>query len=364
MKQRIIFILTIFLAAQWVFADSNTAKGAKKLNVVTSLSVLSSITREIGGDRVVVESLCGFDQDPHFVKALPSFKRLVSNADLFFQIGRSLELWVPQVINSSGNKKLISGGALVSVANGIKSLDVPKNLTREHGDIHPQGNPHVWLSPRAGLKLAENIRDALVKADITHKAVYEANYHLFKQKLAKKLFGEDLVKAAITEKGNHLKGPKNAVSLETLAVDDLWLYYDGNMLQNYALKQKQSIGGWISEAKKIDYGFFNYHSVFSYFIDAFNLNFHGLIEQKGGVAPPPRYINELVKKAHAQKITHIIAANYEGQKKLIDNVARRINGRSLLVAVDCAKDQSYIDLIDSLIKKLVDFKTLGAVKIS
>src|SRR5690606_53519 len=78
----------------------------KKLKVVTTLSVLKALAKEVGGTLIEVSSLSSATEDPHFVKAKPTFKRLVGEADLFIQIGRSLELWVPQVLASAGNSKL------------------------------------------------------------------------------------------------------------------------------------------------------------------------------------------------------------------------------------------------------------------
>lgn len=311
---------------------------AKKLNIVTSLSVLSAITRDIGGERVSVKSLSTADQDPHFVKALPSFKRWVSEADLFFENGRSLELWVPPVINSSGNAKLISGGGLISVSQGITALEVPKTLSREQGDIHPQGNPHVWLSPTAALKIAANIKDALIKFDPSHKAIYEKNFAAFKDKLAQKLFGEALVKAAQNN-------------------DFLWRLHEGHKLLDYIKERKLNLGGWLSEAQAIDYPFFTYHSVFSYLAQEFGLKIVGQIEEKSGVAPTAKYLQELIARAKAQKVTHIVAANYyKGQKKLIESVAQKIGGKNIFVAADCEPGQSYFAFMDTLLSQLVAFK--------
>ena len=44
-----------------------------KLNVVATTEDLASIAREIGGDRIAVESIARGYQDPHFVEAKPSF---------------------------------------------------------------------------------------------------------------------------------------------------------------------------------------------------------------------------------------------------------------------------------------------------
>lgn len=145
-----------------------TKKPASKLHVVTTLEVLKALTKEVGGELVEVECLSSASDDPHFVKAKPTFKRLVSEADLFIEVGRSLELWAPQVLQSSGNSKL-SGDGLLIASTDVKALEVPKELSRKHGDVHPEGNPHIWLSPTAALRMAKNIEKALIKKDEAHK---------------------------------------------------------------------------------------------------------------------------------------------------------------------------------------------------
>lgn len=315
-----------------------------KINIVTTLSVLASVTKAIGTDRVHVNSLSSASEDPHFVKAKPTFKKWVSDADLFIQIGRSLELWVPLVINSSGNQKLISGERLITASNNVTMLEVPSSLNRSAGDIHPQGNPHVWLSPLAVLKMAENIKNALVKVDTTNQIHYEKNFNEFKQQLSIAMFGQDLVKAAGT-------------------VDFLWRLLEGQKLKSYVAEKKKTLGGWLKSAASIDYTFITYHTEFSYLAYDFGLKVMGQIEEKSGIAPSARYQNELIKKAKENLVKHIVAATYYvGNTKLIETIANGIGGNKLFVQVDCSLDESYIAMMNRIIKSMVDFR--GAVRIA
>ena len=43
------------------------------LKVVTSTEDLASLAREVGGDKISIESIAKGYQDPHFVEAKPSF---------------------------------------------------------------------------------------------------------------------------------------------------------------------------------------------------------------------------------------------------------------------------------------------------
>lgn len=317
-------------------------KKAGKLKVVTTLEVLKALTKEIGKDLVEVESLSSAADDPHFVKAKPTFKRLVSEADLFIEVGRSLELWVPQVIESSGNPKLSGDGLIVASAD-VKALEVPKELSRKHGDVHPEGNPHIWLSPTAALKIAENIKKALSKKDPAHAKNYEENFTKFKLALAQAFFGKDLA--------------------EPSKIDFLWRLHEGKKLDEYLSKHKKTAGGFLKLAKSIDYPFITYHTVWSYMADEFQLNIFAQIEEKSGIAPSLKYQNELIKKAKAAKVRHIVTASYyKGNSKLIDLIKDQIEGQRIFIDVDCQKDESYIAMMDRILNELSKFKELPKIK--
>jgi zinc/manganese transport system substrate-binding protein len=66
MKRQIaLFVVACALGASPSFAQA-------KLNVMTTTEDLAAIAREVGGDRVTVESMARGYQYPHFVEAKPS----------------------------------------------------------------------------------------------------------------------------------------------------------------------------------------------------------------------------------------------------------------------------------------------------
>ena len=91
------------------------ARAQGKLNVVTTTEDLASIAREVGGDRITVESIAQGYQDPHFVEAKPSFILKLQKADLLVVVGRELEIgWLPPLIQQSRNAKIQPGARRVS----------------------------------------------------------------------------------------------------------------------------------------------------------------------------------------------------------------------------------------------------------
>ena len=93
-----------------------------KLNVITTTEDLASIAREVGGDRITVDSLARGYQDPHFVEAKPSFILKLQKADLLIVVGRELEIgWLPPLIQQSRNAKIQAGADGVSRRVGARA---------------------------------------------------------------------------------------------------------------------------------------------------------------------------------------------------------------------------------------------------
>lgn len=78
-----------------------SAQAAEKLKVVTSIPDLADLSRRIGGDRVEVQSICKGLENPHFVSVKPSHLVAMSRADVFVQVGLSLEVaFVPGLLEN------------------------------------------------------------------------------------------------------------------------------------------------------------------------------------------------------------------------------------------------------------------------
>ena len=133
-----------------------------KLTVITTTEDLASIAREVGGDRITVESIARGYQDPHFVEAKPSFILKLQKADILVAVGRDLEIgWLPPLIQQSRNAKVqVGGSGYVDASLKARILEIPQGqITRAEGDVHPLGNPHYWLDPENGKLVAKEIAD-------------------------------------------------------------------------------------------------------------------------------------------------------------------------------------------------------------
>ena len=152
------------------------------LHVVSSIPTLGSLAKEVGGDRVDVESLAKGYQDPHFVDPKPSLMLVLNRADLLLHVGLELEIgWLPPLVLGSRNPKIQTGEpGNLDCSRSIPVLDVPTTrVDRSMGDIHPQGNPHYWLPPKNARILAREIADRLGQIDPEGRATYAKNLAAF-----------------------------------------------------------------------------------------------------------------------------------------------------------------------------------------
>jgi len=170
---------------------------ARKLKVITTLTDLASLTQEVGGDKVDVEALARGYQDPHFVEPKPSFLLKLRNADLLISVGLDLEIgWLPPLITQSGNGKIQPGApGYLDASQFAEILEIPQGkVDRSMGDVHPLGNPHYWLDPDNGRRIAKGIATKLAEMDPGDTAYFQQRDQDFEKRLAEaeKKWGADM----------------------------------------------------------------------------------------------------------------------------------------------------------------------------
>jgi zinc/manganese transport system substrate-binding protein len=250
---------TIAAVLAAILLGGATQAGAA-LKVVATTQDLESIAKEVGGDKVETESLAKGYQDPHFVEAKPSFILRLNRADLLIVVGRELEIgWLPALINQARNSKIQPGASgYLDASLTAKILDIPTGaVTRAEGDVHPQGNPHYWLDPENGRRIARAVKDRLSQLDPANAAVFAQREADFERRLAE---GEQRWKAAMAP----YKGLKVAT----------------------------------------------YHRSWPNFADAFGLDVVGYVEPKPGIPPSPAHSLELIQQMKRDNVKLIIIEPY------------------------------------------------------
>jgi ABC-type Zn uptake system ZnuABC Zn-binding protein ZnuA len=284
------------------------AHAADPLSVVATTADLGAVARAVGGDAVTVTALARPTEDAHFVDAKPSFIKTLNVADVLIEGGASLEAgWLPPLLASARNPKIAAGApGRVVAAQGIALTEVPTELDRSMGDVHPQGNPHFMLDPLAAKTVAGTIAAAYCAVDEARCPTYRA--------------GAERFGAAIDD--------KMAAWRTALAP------FKGTKVVTY-------------------------HKDFDYLFERFGLEVMGTLEPKPGIPPSPTHLAELIPKMQAAKVPLIVVEGYR-ERSSPDFVAER-SGARVLVLATMPEDRDapdYLALIDGDVKQLV--AALGA----
>jgi zinc/manganese transport system substrate-binding protein len=315
----------------------------KKVQVVCTLPTLKSFVQEVGGDRVDVIALAKGDQDPHFVTPTPVLMRKTREANLFVENGLSLELWADEVVNGSGNARIYRGtpGRIIAGA-GISALEIPSVISRELGDIHPQGNPHVWLDPLIAKVEAGNICDALKRIDPPGADYYASRLDSFSKRIDTALFGPDLIKLIGIQKLTRL-----AWSGELLQ------FLEANRFEGKPLSALK--GGWLKQADALrGIKVIEFHKVWAYFARMFGMQLVGTVEERPGIPPGPQHVRQVTEMIQSQKIPLILVDNFY-DPSLPNSIARQTGARVVLLPNQVEGEsgiKTYFDLMDYLIRQI------------
>jgi len=334
-------LLTAILVA--MLAVPSASAQAKKVTVICTLPTLKALTEEVGGTRVDVVALARGDQDPHFVTPTPVLMRRTRDATLFVENGFSLELWADEVVNGSGNSRIAKGSpGRVVASTGVAALEIPSVLSREMGDIHPQGNPHVWLDPLLAKQEADNIAEALKRVDPSGADYYDQRKADFDKRLDNAMFGEELVKLVGIQKLTRL--------VQTGA---LRTFLETTKLGGQPLSTKT--GGWLKQGEALDgVKAYEFHKVWAYFARAFGMKLVGTIEERPGIPPGPQHVRHVTDQIKADKIPLILVDNFY-DPALPNNISRETGAKVVILPNQVEGEptiKTYFALIDHLIKSM------------
>lgn len=190
MRQRLRLLTYLFLpsfaALTLGVVYPRPLSAASKLKIVTATTDMAALAQEVGGDRVSVESIARGYQDPHFVEAKPSFLLKLRQADLLIGVGLQLEIgWLPPLITQCGNPRIQVGAAgYLDASQFAEILEIPTGaITRAMGDVHPLGNPHYWLDPENGRRIARGIQMKLAEMRPADAAYFDQQFQAFSQRV-------------------------------------------------------------------------------------------------------------------------------------------------------------------------------------
>ncbi|MGO1468743.1 MAG: metal ABC transporter solute-binding protein, Zn/Mn family [Tissierella sp.] len=148
--------------------DSGGKASDETLKVVTSFTIIQDIAREIGGDNLDIHNLVPTGTDPHEYEPLPKDIKKATDADILFYNGLNLEGgkngWFFKMMDSVGQDE----ENIYSLTERVDAM----YLSSEDG-TDEEINPHAFIDPAVGIKMAEDMRDALMEKDPDRKEDYE-----------------------------------------------------------------------------------------------------------------------------------------------------------------------------------------------
>ena len=157
---------------------------ANALNVFSCEPEWAALMEELAGDNVEITLATTAFQDPHMLQARPSLIAGARSADLLVCTGADLEVgWLPLLLRRAGNPEIQPGSpGNFMAADYVRRIEIPTNVDRSQGDVHPQGNPHIHLHPRNIERVAEALAERLAELDPANAQTYRANTEDFLQR--------------------------------------------------------------------------------------------------------------------------------------------------------------------------------------
>ena len=179
------------------------------LNVVSTVSPITSIIENVGGTRIDLQGVVPEGVNSHTFEPAPSVAAILSDADLIFLNGLFLE--EPTLGLARANLK--PGAGIVSLGDQTITPDEWKfdfSFPEEEG--HP--NPHLWPDPILALRYAEIVRDNLSARDPANADYYATNYTAFEERIQQL---DEIIKSMVT--GVPVENRK------LLTYHDSWAYF-------------------------------------------------------------------------------------------------------------------------------------------
>lgn len=153
--------------------ESDTLENNKP-TVVTTSTIITDWTEEIGGDAIEVIGILEPGADPHVYEPVPADSRSIEKADLIFYNGYNLEPELIKIIKGSGNseqKRFAVGEVITPLDYNYDGQSVP--------------DPHVWGDVENAIEIINAIVDQLIELSPENEAEFKDNATEYRKTLEK-----------------------------------------------------------------------------------------------------------------------------------------------------------------------------------
>ena len=150
-----------------------------KLNVATTVAPISSIVRNVGGDRINLHGIIPDGINSHTFEPAPSDAQILSAADIIILNGLDLEDPTLDLANSTKKESAeiyTLGDKTITQDQWAFDFSFPES------DGHP--NPHLWINVPFSMKYAELAQAKLTELDPANADYYAENLARYNAVLA------------------------------------------------------------------------------------------------------------------------------------------------------------------------------------
>ncbi len=167
--------LTVMILALIGCGKNSARDGQKKLQVVTTTTMLTDLAKEIGGDDVSVQGLMGPGVDPHLYQASAGDVTAMSKADVVVYNGIHLEGKMGSIFDNLAKQNKTT----IRVSDALD----PSTLLDFEEDGVSTKDPHIWFDVANWKLAAKAVYEGLAKADPAHKENFQKRYESYLTKL-------------------------------------------------------------------------------------------------------------------------------------------------------------------------------------
>lgn len=289
--------------AAWALCFTPTVEAREPIPIVVTIPVLKDLTEQVGGPFVQVKSLLSGYENEHTYSPKPSDLVAVRKAQLLFEVGLGLEIWVTSLVKNAGSSRL----RVVTTSQGVELLhDDGDGHDEPHPGAHAGesgGNPHIWLDPVNVATMLRHITQALIEIDPAHATDFQANQATYLQRL--------------------------------------------EQAQQELLKRTQRLS---------DRRFIAHHPAWPYLAKRFSLEIVDTIHTQSGTEPSALHLQQLIKKIKTQHI-RVIASEIQLSQRLPELLSRDTKARVVVLTTmpgGMPGTESYLDMLRYNVLQLVN----------
>lgn len=161
---------------------------AASLSVVCTIKPACLLLEAVAGNTVTSTQLLPDNADLHHYSFRPSDLRKLSQADVIVRVSPMLEAFIEPLLDRSSQTLITLSETTELTRLAMPSKHSHQHKTVEHGSAHEHEqhqdhdeyeeattDPHFWLDPQNGIKIAGHLAKALTKVNPAHATHYQQN---------------------------------------------------------------------------------------------------------------------------------------------------------------------------------------------